>query len=136
LNEAAKKARGSETVGGLPRIYYFTKGHMTLDQRGQSNWYSELSLVKAGMVAHSAEYLWSSYQYNVLGKPIELITPHFLYQGLTQTGKTRQKRYAALFDKRIPDYYVEEICHSIKRAWVLGDEWFKQQIEKQTSRYA
>ena len=80
------------------------------------------------MVAHPAEYPWSRYQYNALGKPIELITPHFLYQALAKTQKTRQKRYTALFDKMIPDYTLEEIRHSINRAWVLGDERFKQQI--------
>ncbi len=98
--------------------------------------YIELNPVRAGMVEHPAEYPWSSYQYNALGRPIELITPHFLYQGLAKTEKTRQKRYAALFDKMIPDYTLEEIRHSINRAWVLGDEQFKRQIEKQTGRRA
>ena len=88
------------------------------------------------MVAHSAESPWSSYQYNALGKPVELITPHFLYQALAKKEKTRQKRYTALFDKIIPDYTLEEIRHSINRGWVLGDERFKQQIEKQTGRRA
>ena len=58
----------------------------------------------------------------------------FLYQGLAKTEKTKQKRYIALFDKMIPDYTLEEIRHSINRAWVLGDERFKQQIKKQTGR--
>jgi len=98
--------------------------------------YIELNPVRAEMVAHPAEYPWSSYQYSALGKSIELITPHFLYQGLAETEKTRQKRYTALFDKMIPDYTLEEIRHSINRAWVLGDELFKQQIEKQTGRRA
>ncbi len=98
--------------------------------------YIELNPVRAGMVEHPAEYPWSSYQYNALGRPIELITPHFLYQGLAKTEKTRQKRYAALFDKMILGYTLEEIRHSINRAWVLGDEQFKRQIEKQTGRRA
>jgi putative transposase len=98
--------------------------------------YIELNPVRAGMVAHPAEYPWSSYQYNALGKPVELITPHFLYQGLAKTDKTRQKRYTALFDKIIPDYTLEEIRNSINRAWVLGDGQFKREIEKQTGRRA
>ena len=98
--------------------------------------YIELNPVRAGMVSHPAEYPWSSYQYHALGKPIELITPHFLYQGLAKTEKTRQKRYTALFDKMIPEYTLEEIRHSINRAWVLGDGRFKRQIEKQTGRRA
>ena len=98
--------------------------------------YIELNPVRAGMVEHPAEYPWSSYQYNALGKPIELITPHCLYQGLAKTEKTRQKRYTALFDKMIPEHRLEEIRHSINRAWVLGDGGFKRQIEKQTGRRA
>jgi len=81
------------------------------------------------MVAHPAGYPWSSYQYNALGKPIELITPHFLYQGLAKREKTRQKQYTTLIHKMIPDYTLEEIRHSINPAWVFGDERFKQQIE-------
>ena len=98
--------------------------------------YIELNPVRAEMVAHPAEYPWSSYQYSALGKSIELITPHFLYQGLAETEKTRQKRYTALFDKMMPDYTLEEIRDSINRAWVLGDEQFKQEIEKQAGRCA
>lgn len=98
--------------------------------------YIELNPIRAGMVGHPAEYPWSSYQYNALGKPVELITPHFLYRGLAKTEKKRQKRYAALFDKIIPDYTLEEIRSSINRAWVLGDGQFKRQIEKQTGRRA
>ena len=98
--------------------------------------YIELNPVRAGMVEHPAEYPWSSYQYSALGRPIELITPHFLYEDLAKTEKTRQKRYTALFDKMIPDHTLEEIRHSINRAWVLGDERFKRQIEKQTGRRA
>jgi len=50
-----------------------------------------LNPIKAGMLAHPAEYPWSNYQYNAPGKPIELITPHILYQGLAKTEKIRQK---------------------------------------------
>lgn len=98
--------------------------------------YIELNPVRAGMVEHPAEYPWSSYQCNALGKPIELITPHYLYQALAKTEKTRKKRYTALFDNMIPAHTLEEIRHSINRSWVLGDERFKRQIEKQTGRRA
>jgi len=64
------------------------------------------------MVAHPAEYRWSSYQYNAPSKPIDLITPHFLYQGLAKNRKDQTKRYAALFDKMMPDYTPEEVRHS------------------------
>ena len=48
--------------------------------------YIELNPVRADMVEHAAEYPWSSYQANALGKPIELITPHSCYQGIKGVG--------------------------------------------------
>ena len=98
--------------------------------------YIELNPVRAEMVSHPAEYTWSSYHNNASGKRVELITPHEIYQRLAKTDKTRQKRYTALFDKKIPDYTLEEIRESINRSWVLGDGRFKQQIEKTTGRPA
>ena len=46
---------------------------------------------------------------------------------MEKTEKTRQKRYTALFDKMIPDYSLEDICHSINPTRVLGDERFRRQ---------
>ncbi len=98
--------------------------------------YIELNPVQAGMVEHPAEYPWSSYHYNALRKPIKLITPHPLYQGLAKTEKTRQEQYTALFEHKIPDYTLEEIRDSINKAWVLGEDRFKLQIEQKTGRRA
>ena len=41
--------------------------------------YIEMNPVRAGMVEHPAEYPWSSYQANGVGKVIELLTPHERY---------------------------------------------------------
>jgi len=98
--------------------------------------YIELNPVRAKMVQHPVDYPWCSYQRNALGRPIELITPHFLYQGLAKTDATRQKRYTALFEHEIPDYTLEQIRDSVNRAWVLGNAGFIQQIEKKTGRQA
>ncbi len=98
--------------------------------------YIELNPVRAGMAEHPSEYRWSSYQQNALGIPIELLTPHSIYTGLAKTDKTRYKRYQALFEHDIPDYTLEEIRESLNRAWVLGSDRFKQQIEKKTGRRA
>lgn len=96
--------------------------------------YIELNPVRAKMVKHPSAYPWSSYQRNALGKHIELITPHPLYTSLAKTDKTRQKRYQALFGDKISDDTLNEIRNAINRAWVLGDERFKRQIEKKTGR--
>ena len=37
-------------------------------------------------------------------------------------------------DSKIPDYTLKEIRDAINKAWVLGDDRFKKQIEKQAGR--
>jgi len=46
-------------------------------------------------------------QVNTHGKPIELITPNFLYQELAKTDETGQKRYTGLFEHLIADYTLD-----------------------------
>ncbi len=98
--------------------------------------YIELNPVRAKMVKHPAEYPWSSYQKNALGKNIDLITPHDCYQLLGANTNKRQAAYNALFDKKIPDYTLEEIRTATNKAWVLGSSHFKKQIEEQSGRRA
>ena len=44
--------------------------------------YIELNPVRAGMVEHPAEYLWSSYRANAQGEPNPLLSPHPHYWSL------------------------------------------------------
>jgi len=98
--------------------------------------YIELNPVRANMVGHPAEYPWSSYQKNAVGKPISLLTPHKCYQSLGLSEQERQSAYRGLFDEIIPEHTLEEIRDALNKAWVLGDDRFKEQIEKQTGRRA
>lgn len=98
--------------------------------------YIELNPVRAKMVNHPAEYPWSSFQRNALGKRIALITPHVCYQSLGKTNKRRQEAYQSLFKQQIPEYTLREIRDAINKAWVLGDIGFKKKIEAQTGRRA
>lgn len=88
------------------------------------------------MVEHPAEYPWSSYHANALDKDIELITPHSLYVQLSKNNKERKAQYQTLFKHHIPDLSLKEIREATNKAWVLGSEGFKQQIETQTGRRA
>ena len=96
--------------------------------------YIELNPVRAGMVLHAAEYPWSSYQGNALGKPIGLLTPHMLYRRLGDTDAARQGCYRALFSGTMPERDLTLIRESTHKAWVLGDDRFKAQIEAATGR--
>jgi len=96
--------------------------------------YIELNPVRAGMVEHPAEYVWSSYGFNGLGKDDPLIIPHPLYRALGQTAEARQMAYRQLFRTRLSEKTLQEIRAATNKAWVLGNERFKDQIFKLTGR--
>ena len=55
--------------------------------------YIELNPVRAGMVAHPANYPWSSYSYNGLGVSNVILTPHNEYLVLAKKSSERLKLY-------------------------------------------
>ena len=87
------------------------------------------------MVRHPAEYLWSSYHHNAIGKAVKLITPHPVYNGLGKSTKKRQSAYRALFkDNQLADHTLDEIRTAARKSWVLGDSKFKARVEAQLGR--
>ena len=96
--------------------------------------YIELNPVRAGMVEHPADYPWSSFRYNALGQDDSLITPHDLYLRLGTKEESRRANYTSLFDTRIPAATLEEIRIATNKAWVLGDDRFRQRIESVVNR--
>ena len=96
--------------------------------------YIEMNPVRAGMVEHPVDYPWSSYQANALGKSIRLLTPHEQYMQLGDTFTERCSRYVGLFDAYLSDNTLELIRTSTNKAWVLGSERFKRQVETQINR--
>jgi putative transposase len=57
--------------------------------------YIELNPVRAGLVKSAADYRWSSYRANVLGKEDALVTPHPCYYALGRTPQARRAAYRA-----------------------------------------
>jgi putative transposase len=98
--------------------------------------YIELNPVRANMVTHPAEYPWSSYQHNAIGKQINLITEHDVYIELNPDVKKRQECYRCLFNTEITDKTLDEIKQSTDKAWVLGSCKFKEEVEKLSGRRA
>lgn len=96
--------------------------------------YIELNPVRAGMVAHPSEYPWSSYPFNALGQPNDLVTPYIEYLQLGKTDEARQAAYRELFEQHIPEPSVAEIRKATNKDWVLGGDRFKQLIQRQTER--
>jgi putative transposase len=96
--------------------------------------YIELNPVRANMVQLVAEYPWSSFQHNGLGKKIELITSHSTYKALASQKRERLQAYIQLFDQQIAEHTIQEIRNATNKSWVLGDAVFKRQIEEQLDR--
>ena len=96
--------------------------------------YIELNPVRAHMVPHPSEYVWSSYRYNALGQPDELITPYHEYQRLGSTATACQAAYQLLFKECISNSSIDEIRAATNKAWVLGNDRFKERIQQQLAR--
>jgi putative transposase len=96
--------------------------------------YIELNPVRAGMVAHPSEYPWSSYHHNALGQPNDWVTPYLEYRRLGKTAEERQAAYRQLFKHHIPEKSITEIREATNKAWVLGNDRFKQRIQKHLER--
>jgi putative transposase len=58
--------------------------------------YIELNPVRAGLVKSAADFRWSSYRANVLGKVDALVTPHPCYYALGRTPHARRAAYLAV----------------------------------------
>lgn len=93
--------------------------------------YIEMNPLRANMVAHPADYPWSSYRSNAMGKPIKLVTPHPIYNALGKNRSARQAAYRSLFNSQISEWTLEEIRRAANKGWVLGNSRFKQEIEHQ-----
>jgi putative transposase len=97
--------------------------------------YIEMNPVRAvNMAEHPADYPWSSYRYNALGKANALVTQHSLYKALGKTNRTRQENYRALFTTEIEEKTLMAIRESTNKAWVLGSDYFKEKIADKINR--
>jgi len=63
-----------------------------------------------------------------------LVSPHREYRRLGHTEVERQSEYRQLFRARIPDKTVEEIRSATNKAWVLGNDRFRERVAKQLDR--
>ncbi len=96
--------------------------------------YIELNPVRAGMVSDPAQYIWSSYQYHALGKAISMSTPHEQYLALGDTHLIRQNVYRELFHVHVDNMFIKDIRLAVNKGLALGDERFKDEIERLHNR--
>lgn len=96
--------------------------------------YIELNPTRAAMVAHPAEYRWSSYRGNAQGEANSLLTPHPLYRSLGSDGVERQANYRELFRFELDPGLVDEIRLATNGNFALGNPLFIAQIEQALGR--
>jgi putative transposase len=98
--------------------------------------YIELNPVRAGMAGHPREYAWSSYHANADGHDDPAVTPHARYEALGDDPVERCKAYRGLFRRRLSTHELEAIRDATNKAWVLGNDRFREQVEALLDRRA
>ncbi|WP_158965870.1 transposase [Paraglaciecola sp. L3A3] len=96
--------------------------------------YIELNPVRAGMVADPADYTWSSYQCNALGKKSDLLSAHPLYLALGSSKVKRQESYLDLFKYHVEGKLLDDIRQATNKGLALGNEHFIADVEAVTGK--
>jgi putative transposase len=96
--------------------------------------YIELNPVRAGMVRDPADYRWTSYRANGLGRPDGLLTSHAVYAGLGHDDLTRQAAYRELFRHELDCEVISDIRLALERGNPLGNQRFREAIERALGR--
>lgn len=90
--------------------------------------YIELNPVRAGMVEDPAQYPWSSYRSNALGKGRGLLTPHPDYSGLGASDDERCSAYRSLFKGHLEKQTIVDIRNATNGNYVLGSHRFQEEV--------
>ena len=96
--------------------------------------YIELNPVRAAMVAHPAEYRWSSYRANAQGEADRLLQPHEVYRALGTDVENRQAAYRELFRHELEPGLVDEIRRATNGNFALGSERFGVELTQLLGR--
>jgi putative transposase len=96
--------------------------------------YIDLNPVRAGLVAHARDYLWSSYGHYTGLRSDKLITPHPLVWELGNTPFAREAAYAELVQGGLSPVQQAALTDSVLRGWALGEPDFVAELQKRTQR--
>jgi putative transposase len=96
--------------------------------------YIEMNPARANMVKDIADYPWSSYRHNALGKKNSLITEHKLYQDLGDSREVRAEKYQKIFSTENTTKQEQQIAVATMRGEVYGSSEFHHEIGKVISR--
>ena len=96
--------------------------------------YIELNPVRAGMVDHPGEYIWSSFNKNAQSLSSGIIKNHPVYLTLGKTAEERQFVYRGLFQRYMDNDLIHQVRDAINHELVLGRTEFKDKMEKILNR--
>ncbi len=96
--------------------------------------YIDLNPVRAGMVAHPRDYVWSSHGHYVGLRTDRLVTPHPLVWSLGNTPFAREAAYVELVQRGITDQQKQDLTESALKGWALGEPGFVADLQKHTAR--
>lgn len=82
------------------------------------------------MVDDRADYPWSSYAADALGKDNSLLDPYPLYSALGANNAARQAAYRELFATEIEAEKLRRLRDCLQTGTPLGNDRFRDQIEQ------
>jgi len=82
--------------------------------------YIEVNPVRAGMVTHPSEYLWSSYLANGGGERTGMLKPHAAYIAIAAETERRAAAYRQLCDQPLDQKAIDEIRKASRGGYVVG----------------
>lgn len=85
-------------------------------------------------MSYPIDYPWSSYSANADGKENLLVKLHNLYWQLGRSTLERRTAYRQLFRSAICDTDLGAIRKNTNKAWVLGNDRFREKVEQLTGR--
>jgi putative transposase len=92
--------------------------------------YIELNPVRAAVIKHPADYIWSSYRHHALGAPDRVVTEHALFDALGATPPERAEAYRALFRTELDEGELNAIRTALNHGGILGSDRFIEHVSK------
>jgi len=92
--------------------------------------YIELNPVTANMVAHPADYKWSSYRVNVGITYRKLLNPHPVYLALSNSLAVIYQKYKGLLSEHLSNKEIIHFTQAAMCSMPMGNSRFIDEIEK------
>jgi putative transposase len=95
--------------------------------------YIEMNPVRAGLARYPANYRWSSYRCNALGKEEYPVEPHGEWLALGPSNEERRARYRALIEEQLEPDLVDRFRNGTNTGQPTGSGRFQSEIESELS---